>query len=88
MGDAGEGLIDADSRIQERMDELASERERRQRAAVLDPERQQQIESLRLALAQAEQQAAAAAHPLRRQQLELAVKDIERQLAELTAQGV
>jgi hypothetical protein len=87
MGDSGEGLIDADSRIQERMDELASEREQRRRTAVLDPERQQQIESLRLALAQAEQQAAAAAHPVRRQQLELAVKDIERQLAELTAQG-
>jgi len=28
MGDAGEGLIDADGRIQERMEELERERER------------------------------------------------------------
>jgi hypothetical protein len=88
MGDSGEGLIDADARIQERMDELANERENRRNVATVDPERQRQLESLRLAKAQIEQQAAAAAHPVRRQQLELALRDLDRQIAELTAQAV
>lgn len=88
MGDSGEGLIDADARIQERMDELATEREQRRNIVTIDPERHRQVESLRLARAQIEQQAAAAAHPVRKQQLELALTDIDRQLAELTGQGV
>jgi hypothetical protein len=88
MGDSGEGLIDADARIQERMDELANERSQRRSAVTVDPERHRQVESLRLARAQIEQQAASAAHPVRRQQLELAMKDIDKQLAELTGQGV
>lgn len=88
MGDSGEGLIDADARIQERMDELATEREQRRNVVTIDPERHRQVESLRLARAQIEQQAAAAAHPVRKQQLELALTDIDRQLAELTGQGV
>ena len=37
MGDAGEGLIDADSKIQERMEEL--ERERRQKDLELQTDR-------------------------------------------------
>ena len=38
MGDAGEGLIDADARIQERMEELERERAQTQRRDVRDPE--------------------------------------------------
>ncbi len=34
MGDAGEGLVDAEGRAQERMDELAREREERQQPPV------------------------------------------------------
>ena len=39
MGDAGEGLIDADSRIQERMEELERERTRGRVHAERDPVR-------------------------------------------------
>jgi len=38
MGDAGEGLIDAELRIQERMEELERERTRKQIKAPRDPE--------------------------------------------------
>ena len=37
MGDAGEGLIDQDSRIQERMEELERERAKAQMQDVRDP---------------------------------------------------
>ena len=70
------------------MDELATEREKSRHVGTFDPERRRQFESLRLARAQIEQQAAAAAHPVRRQQLELALKDLDRQIAELTGQAV
>src|SRR5437867_4328378 len=49
MGDAAEGLIDADSRIQERMEELQRERALKHPSATRDPERLQMLESLRLA---------------------------------------
>ena len=84
MGDSGEGLIDAEARIQERMDEHAAEREQRLNVVTIDPDRRREIESLRLARAQLEQQAAAASHPLRHQQLELALKDIDERLAAIT----
>jgi hypothetical protein len=83
MGDSGEGLIDADARIQERMDELAEERQRRLTRAPADPERSRELESLRLARAQIDQQLASASHPVRRQQLELALKDLDERLAAL-----
>jgi len=38
MGDAGEGLIDQDSRIQERMEELERERAKAQVRDVRNPE--------------------------------------------------
>ena len=49
MGDAGEGLIDQDSRIQERMEELERERATRRSPSVRDPEQVRALESLRLA---------------------------------------
>jgi low affinity Fe/Cu permease len=83
MGDSGEGLIDAEARIQERMDERAAEREQRQNQVQIDPARHQEIESLRLALSQLQQQAEAASHPVRKEQLSLAMKDIEKRLEDL-----
>lgn len=85
MGDSGEGLIDAEARIQERMDERAAERERGRQQLTVDPERQREIESLRLARAQLAQQAAAATHPVRKRQLDLAMRDIDKRLRELGA---
>ena len=49
MGDAGEGLIDQDSRIQERMEELERERATRRAKDTRDPEQVRALESLRLA---------------------------------------
>jgi len=50
MGDSGEGLIDADSRIQERMEELERERSRNRAARPQrDPAKVAALESLRLA---------------------------------------
>ena len=51
MGDAGEGLIDQDSRIQERMEELERERAKAHIRDVRNPEAVRMLESLRLARA-------------------------------------
>ena len=81
MGDAGEGLVDQDARIQERMEEREAERRsRRGGAAPSDPERVREIESLRLAKAHLERQAEATAHPLRKQQIQLAIAEIDKRL--------
>ena len=53
MGDAGEGLIDAEARLQERMDELEEARKvAKDRGPKVDPEYARQVESLRLARAE------------------------------------
>jgi hypothetical protein len=59
MGDAGEGLIDADARIQERMEELERERKQTFAKPVRDPEKVHALESLRLARTELERQSAA-----------------------------
>jgi hypothetical protein len=53
MGDAGEGLVDAESRLAERMEEREQEKRKARLAAKGgDPERARQLESLRLAIAE------------------------------------
>jgi hypothetical protein len=82
MGDSGEGLVDADARIQEQMEEREAERRRRgspQKAT--DPERTRAIESLRLARAELERQATATTHPVRKQQIQAALAEIDKRLA-------
>ena len=82
MGDSGEGLVDADARIQERIEERESERKRRggpQPAA--NPDKVRELESLRLAKAELERQAAATAHPVRKQQIQAAIAEIDKRLA-------
>jgi hypothetical protein len=82
MGDSGEGLVDADARIQERIDERESERKRRGGAQPkVDPERVRELESLRLAKAELERQAAATPHPVRKQQIQAAIAEIEKRLS-------
>ena len=84
MGDAGEGLIDADSRIQERMEELERERAKAQIRDVRDPERMRVLESLRLARTELERQMGATAHERRRDQIGQAMAEIDRRMAETT----
>jgi hypothetical protein len=88
MGDAAEGLIDADSRIQERMDELDRERAQKRLHAVRDPERLRMLESLRLARIELEQQFAVTTHERRRSQLQQAIAEITRRMAEAGQAGV
>lgn len=82
MGDAGEGLVDADARIQERMEELEAERRRRAGGApAIDPDKAREVESLKLARLNLAKQAEAASHPVRKQQIKLAIDEIDKRLA-------
>jgi hypothetical protein len=85
MGDAGEGLIDADSRIQERMEELERERAKAQLRDVRDPEVVRQLESLRLARTELERQLSATSHARRRDQIGQAMAEIDRRMAETSS---
>jgi hypothetical protein len=81
MGDSGEGLVDAEARIQERIEEREEERKRRSGSApAVDPERVREIESLRLAKSNLERQAEATAHPVRKQQIQMAIAEIDKRL--------
>jgi hypothetical protein len=81
MGDAGEGLIDADSRIQERMEELERERKQTRGKPVRDPEKVRALESLRLARTELEGQLAATTNERRRTQITQAIEEIDRRMA-------
>ena len=84
MGDAGEGLVDAEARIQERMEELEAERRRRAGGRPkVDPEKVRQAESLKLARLNMVKQAEGASHPVRQKQIQLAIEEIDKRLATL-----
>ena len=81
MGDAGEGLVDAEARVQERLDELARERSERKTQVVRDPEAVRAVESLRLARAEFERQLEATVHDRRRAQMTQAIAEVDRRIA-------
>ena len=83
MGDAGEGLVDAEARIQERIEELQSERELARRTIVGNPEQLRKLESLKLAHKELARQLATTGHAQRKQQLTAAIADLERRISEL-----
>lgn len=85
MGDAGEGLIDADTRIQERMEELERERRATKKAERRDPEQVRVLESLKLARTELERQLGATTHEARRGQLTLAIEEVDRRLVQAMA---
>jgi hypothetical protein len=85
MGDAGEGLIDAEARIQERQEEMEREREKKHLKTVRDPERLHAVESLRLARRELERQLAATTHEGRRAQIGHAIDEVNRRMAETSA---
>ena len=84
MGDAGEGLIDQDSRIQERMEELERERTKAQMRDVRDPEAVRMLESLRLARTELERQLATTTHERRKDSIAQAMKELDRRIEETT----
>lgn len=81
MGDAGEGLIDTEARIQERLEDLAHEREHRRGRLSANPEKMHALESLRLARTELEGQLAATSHERRRTQIAQAIEEIDRRMA-------
>jgi hypothetical protein len=81
MSDAGEGLVDAEARLQEQLDAREHEKRRRGLAAGVDPEKLRARESLRLAKAELARQFENTAHPVRKQQLEAAIAELDRRLA-------
>jgi hypothetical protein len=82
MGDSGEGLVDAEARIQEQIEEREAERRRRTGGGPkIDPEKVRELESLRLAKSNLERQAKATDHPVRRKQIELAIAEIDKRAA-------
>lgn len=86
MGDAGEGLVDAESRLAERMEEREEEkRKARQAGKGTDPERARQVESLKLARTEMQRQLEVATHPARMQQLTQALAEIDKRITELSS---
>jgi hypothetical protein len=85
MGDSGEGLVDAEARIQERIEELQSAREQSRRPRVINPERVRKLESLKLAHTELSRQLGTVNHIARKNQLAAAIADIERQISTIEA---
>lgn len=81
MSDAGEGLVDAEARLQEQLDAREHEKRRRGLAAGVDPEKLRARESLRLAKSELTRQLTPAAHPIRKTQLEAAIAELDRRMA-------
>ena len=83
MGDSGEGLIDNEAKIQERMEELQRNREQARRPAVKNPELARQIESLELVRKEIIRALESATHPARKAQLQAALADIDARITQL-----
>lgn len=82
MGDSGEGLIDAEARLQERMDELEESRKAaKDKGPKVDPEHVRAVESLRLAKVELQRQLELTTHPTRRDQIGQAVAEIDKRLS-------
>jgi hypothetical protein len=85
MGDAGEGLVDAESRLAERMEEREQEKRKAKQAGKGgDPEKQRQLESFRLARTEMGRQLEATTHEARKQQLKQAIAELDRRIKELS----
>jgi len=82
MGDAGEGLIDAEDRYQQWVADREQQKQRTGTAAA-DPERERRLASLRLARAELARQEAVTTSQIRREQIEQALAEIDRQIAGL-----
>ena len=86
MGDAGEGLIDQDSRIQERMEELERERAKAQTKDVKNPETVRALANLKLARTELERQLESTTHERRRDSIGQAMAELDRRIAATSAQ--
>jgi hypothetical protein len=82
MGDAGEGLIDAEDRYQQWVADREQQKQRTGTAAA-DPQRERRLASLRLARAELARQQSVTTSEIRRRQIEQALAEIDRQIATL-----
>ena len=83
-GDAGEGLVDAESRLAERMEEREQEKKRlRLGTKGLDPEKSRQAESFRLAKTELQRQLELTTHDGRKKQLTQAIAELDTRIAQL-----
>jgi hypothetical protein len=82
MGDAGEGLVDAEDRYQQHLAEREQEK-RRHGAPAQDPEKVRKLQSLELARAELERQQVVTQSEIRREQIRQALADIDRRKTEL-----
>jgi hypothetical protein len=82
-GDAGEGLVDAESRLAERMEEREQEKRKARLGTKGDPERIRQVESLRLALTELQRQLELTTHEARKKQVGEAIAELDRRIAQL-----
>jgi phosphopantetheinyl transferase len=82
MGDAGEGLVDAEDRYQQWLAEREQQQQRTGAAAV-DPLRERRLASLRLARAELTRQQGVTTSEIRREQIRQALAEIDRQIAAL-----
>ena len=86
MGDSGEGLVDNESKIQERIEERKQNRERDRALAVENPELMQKIESLQLARKEMTRQLELTKHEARKKQIRSALDDLDRRIADMQSQ--
>lgn len=82
MGDGAEGLVDAQARIQDRLDELEQAR-MFSRRVVRNPDLEQRLQSLRLGRADLQRQIDAGARGWRLEQLTRAVAELDCRIADL-----
>ncbi len=83
MGDAGEALVDAEDRYQERVAEREGSRTRSEGGPAIDPERERRVRSLTLGKAELQRQQQVTTNAVRLAQIGRALEDIERQLHEV-----
>lgn len=86
MGDAGEGWVDAEARIQERLEELEHERNAPKARVIRDPELERNLESLRLARTELERQLNMSQHKGRKAQIRQAIDEIDRRIVAIHEQ--
>ena len=87
MGDAGEGMVDNESKIQERIEERQGNRERARKAEIENPELLRKIESLQLARTELTRQLGLTTHDARKKQIISALDDLGRRIAEMQGQS-
>ena len=82
MGDAGEGLVDAEDRFQQFVAEREQDKQRTGTVSA-DPEKTRKLTSLGLARAELARQQEVTQNEIRRKQIVAALADLDKKIAEL-----